>query len=261
MKVKHLLPPVLLFCALRVYIIIKLTQEGSGFLPRGHVMSYLYPLALVALCIYVRFFAFKGMMGGQITGDCRLLYGGMPAVLSMLFAALGFGLSGYLMLANPFSWSFILLVLCGLSAIVMLLLAPASSGKRSSATALDSYLELVIVAWALVSLLSVFLANNTVTTIPGNMLSLLSVAALATAIFCEAKLRGGLMAVSEYTATMAMAAIICTTTQLPAAISVLLGYSEWMVSKSWPVDVAVLFLIPMMWVNLFAAERAAKVSE
>ncbi|HWQ50522.1 MAG TPA: hypothetical protein VN369_01850 [Terriglobales bacterium] len=260
MKVKYLLAPAAGFALWRAYIIVKLTGEATGFLPRGSVMGWLFMLSMLFVCALLYFPAWKRAPGADLEGDGALLTG--PAFQgAMLLAAAGLAMSAALALRDSFRGSLLYAAVTAAAALSLLLLVPAAAGRRTARPGTDGYLALVLVAWGVIALLCVFLSNNTVTSIPENTLSLLSAAALLAALFSGAKLRVNMATAGGYLRIASVAALVGTAAELPGLLLRVAGFADRFVSKSMPVDFAVFFMLPVIWASLFAVEKHAAASE
>jgi hypothetical protein len=144
-----------------------------------------------------------------------------------------------------------------IAVLCLLLLVPAAAGRRTAKTGADGYPALVLVAWGVVALLCMFLSNNTVTSIPENTLSLLSMAALLATLFSAAKLRVGMATAGNFLCIASVTALLGTATELPGLLLRVAGYADRFVSKSMPIDFALFFMLPFIWASLFAVETHA----
>lgn len=257
MKVKRLLVPAAVFAAWRAYIIVALTGESTGFLPRGSMMGWFFILPLLAVCAWLYFAAWKKTPTAEFSKDNALLRGASLQGATLLAAA-GVAMSAALALRYTFRGSPLYIATSAIAALALLLLVPSAAGRRTARRGADGYPALVLVAWGVVAVLCMFLSNNTVTSIPENTLSLLSMAALLAALFSAAKLRVGMATAGSFLRIASVTALLGTVTELPGLLLRTAGYADRFVSKSMPIDFAMFFILPVIWTSLFAVEKAAE---
>lgn len=256
MKVKYLLLPTAVFAAWRAYIIVTLTGESTGFLTRGSMMGWFFISPLLAVCAWLYFIAWKKKPGAYLSGD-HILLTGAALQGTMLLAAAGLAMSAVLAMRYTFRGSPLYIAVTAIAVLCLLLLVPAAAGRRTAKTGADGYPALVLVAWGVVALLCMFLSNNTVTSIPENTLSLLSMAALLATLFSAAKLRVGMATAGNFLCIASVTTLIGTAAELPGLLLRVAGYADRFVSKSMPIDFALFFMLPFIWASLFAVEMHA----
>jgi len=260
MKVKYLLLPAAAFAAWRAYIIIALTGESTGFLPRGSMMGWFFILPLLAFCAWLYFAAWRKTSGAGLLGDYTLLTGAALQGTTLLAAA-GLAMSAVLSMRYTFRGSPLYIAVTAIAVLCLLLLVPSAAGRRTARPGTDGYPALVLVAWGVVALLCMFLSNNTVTSIPENTLSLLSMASLLATLFSAAKLRVGMATVSSFLRIASVTALLGTVTELPGLLLRIAGFADRFVSKSMPIDFALFFMLPVVWASLFAVHKHAAAGE
>ena len=246
--------PAAVFAAWRAYIIMNFTGEGTGFLPRSSTVGLMYMVPLVLFCAWLYLAAWK--KAPMVDTLCNsTMMAGADVAAGMTICAVGLIVCAWLSFQSSYRGSMVVVVMAVIGAVCAIMMIPASGGKRTAKAGYDSYMALGLVAWGIAALLGIFLANNTITQVPENMLSMLTMAALLAGLFNGARLRAGIATAGKFLSSMAPAALLATATEIPSVALRFLGHESKFVSNSMPINIAVLFMLPMMWATLFAVER------